>query len=385
MKDLQTHPAADAFPMMDAGRFSEVKADIAEKGQLEPITLCEGMILDGRNRYKACLELGIEPKFREWPGNPWHFAWSMNGQRRDLAELQRGAIKFICDRGSDEYEAREQKRRAAINAEANRKRSEATKEQHEVSKPRAGETMVAVQDELQPKQDRNKGRAERAKEANVSTATQARVETLANNRPDLLEKVAKGEIKGTEALRQMKKDQVADKVAELPDDKFTVIYADPPWKYGDSRALDGWDTSAAEGHYPTMALAELKALDIPRLAADDCVLWLWATCPLLEDALELAAAWGFKYKAQFVWDKVKHNMGHYNSVRHELLLVCTKGSCTPQVTKLFDSVQSIERAEHSRKPEEFRDIIQTLYPNGNRIELFARRPADGWQTWGNEA
>jgi N6-adenosine-specific RNA methylase IME4 len=384
MNQLKTHPAADAFPMMDASRFEEVKADIAEKGQLEPITLCDGMILDGRNRYKACVELGIEPAFREWPGNPWHFAWSMNGQRRDLADMQRGAIKIICDRGSADHEERERKRRKEIDAEANRKRSEAAKEQPRSDDgKRLAEKQVVVHNEQLP--DRAKGRSARAKEANVSTATQARVEALANNRPDLLEKVAKGEIKGTEALRQMKKDQVAERVAELPDDKFTVIYADPPWKYGDSRALDGWDTSAAEGHYPTMPLSELKALDVPKLAADDCVLWLWATCPLLEDALELAAAWGFKYKAQFVWDKVKHNMGHYNSVRHEMLLVCTKGSCTPQVTKLYDSVQSIERAGHSVKPDEFRAIIDTLYPNGNRIELFARRPAEGWQTWGNEA
>lgn len=384
MNQLQTHPAADAFPMMDAGRFSEVKADIAEKGQLEPITLCEGMILDGRNRYKACMDLGLEPKFREWPGNPWHFAWSMNGQRRDLADMQRGAIKIICDRGSDDYEARQRKRRAAIDAEANRKRSEAMEGVPHAIKGEKRKKDV-VHNEQQPS-DRAKGRSERAKEANVSTATQARVEALANNRPDLLEKVAKGEIKGTEALRQMKKDQVADRVAELPNDKFTVIYADPPWAYNDKQGGSISESyGAAEKHYPSMTLSELKALDIPKLAADDCVLWLWATCPLLEDALQLAAAWGFKYKAQFVWDKVKHNMGHYNSVRHELLLVCTKGSCTPQVTKLFDSVQSIEREEHSRKPEEFREIIQTLYPNGNRIELFARRPADGWQTWGNEA
>jgi len=386
MKQLKTHPAADAFPMMDAGRFKEVKADIAEKGQLEPITLCDGMILDGRNRYKACVELGVEPAFREWPGNPWHFAWSMNGQRRDLADMQRGAIKIICDRGSADYEERERKRREAINAQANRKRSIAAEEQHKISKPSAGEKMVRVQPEHTPTQKDRPGRAARAKEANVSTATQARVEVLANNRPDLLEKVAKGEIKGTEALRQMKKDQVAERVAELPDDKFTVIYADPPWAYNDKQGGSLSESyGAAEKHYPSMTLSELKALDIRKLSADDCVLWLWATCPLLEDALELAAAWGFKYKAQFVWDKVKHNMGHYNSVRHELLLVCTKGSCTPQVTKLYDSVQSIERAEHSVKPDEFRAIIDTLYPNGNRIELFARRPAEGWQTWGNEA
>jgi len=84
-----------------------------------------------------------------------------------------------------------------------------------------------------------------------------------------------------------------------------------------------------------------------------------------------------------VWDKIKHNMGHYNSVRHEFLLICTRGSCTPDVVKLYDSVQAIERTEHSKKPEEFRAIIDTLYTHGNKIELFARQPADGWEVWGN--
>jgi N6-adenosine-specific RNA methylase IME4 len=77
-------------------------------------------------------------------------------------------------------------------------------------------------------------------------------------------------------------------------------------------------------------------------------------------------------------------MGHYNSVRHELLLIATKGKCTPQVRKLFDSVVSEVRTEHSKKPQVFRDIINTIYPNGNRIELFARQKTDGWDVWGNE-
>lgn len=135
-----------------------------------------------------------------------------------------------------------------------------------------------------------------------------------------------------------------------------------------------------------MSLTELKALDIPKLAPPDCVLWLWATASLLEDTQELDRAWGFKYKAKFILDKVRHNMGHYNSVRHELLLICTKGSCTPQVSKLNDSVQTIKRNEQSRKPEEFRSIIDTLYPHGKRIELFCRGEAPGeWETRGNEA
>jgi N6-adenosine-specific RNA methylase IME4 len=86
-----------------------------------------------------------------------------------------------------------------------------------------------------------------------------------------------------------------------------------------------------------------------------------------------------------VWDKVKHNVGNYVSVRHELLLICTKGSCTPDVKKLDDSVYSEERTEHSKKPEYFRNLIDKIYPNGNRIELFARGKIAGWDVWGNES
>jgi N6-adenosine-specific RNA methylase IME4 len=136
-----------------------------------------------------------------------------------------------------------------------------------------------------------------------------------------------------------------------------------------------------------MSIAELCAMgdDIKERADANAVLFLWATSPMLEDSFKVINAWGFKYKASFVWDKVKHNFGHYNSVRHEFLLVCTRGSCTPDVNKLYDSVQEIPRSEtHSEKPAEFRAIIDTLYPHGKRIELFARSEADGWDAWGNE-
>ena len=105
---------------------------------------------------------------------------------------------------------------------------------------------------------------------------------------------------------------------------------------------------------------------------------------MLEDAFVVIRAWGFEYKASFVWDKIKHNWGHYNSVRHEFLLVCVRGSCPPDELKLFDSVVSIERTKHSEKPEAFRKIIDTLYPHGKRIELFARTKVDGWEAFGNE-
>ncbi len=157
--------------------------------------------------------------------------------------------------------------------------------------------------------------------------------------------------------------------------KYKIIYADPAWKYNDKQntKLRG----GAIKHYPTMTITELCELPIREITKDNAVLFLWVTSPLLESSFKLIKAWGFKYKTSFVWDKIKHNMGHYNSVRHELLLICTKGSCTPQVRKLFDSVQSIERTKHSAKPKEFRDIIDTIYPDGERIELFAREKTEG--------
>lgn len=165
------------------------------------------------------------------------------------------------------------------------------------------------------------------------------------------------------------------------DKKYRVIYADPPWSYGDKQNIEG--LGGAVKHYPTMPLNDICALPVP--AADNAVLFLWVTSPLLEDSFKVINAWGFKYKSSFVWDKVAHNMGHYNSVRHEFLLVATRGSCTPDVPKLLDSVVSIERTEHSRKPKEFREMIDMLYPVGERLEMFAREAPEGWDVWGNMA
>jgi N6-adenosine-specific RNA methylase IME4 len=170
--------------------------------------------------------------------------------------------------------------------------------------------------------------------------------------------------------------------AEFPTGKYRVIYADPPWQYGNEQPA--YHTEQAN-YYPVMAPAEIAALPVATVAESDAVLFLWATSPILPEALEVAEAWSFEYKTAFVWDKIKHNMGHYNSVRHEFLLLCIRGSCPPDAPTLFDSVVTIERsAVHSEKPERFREIIDTIYPIGPRIELFSRKAATGWARWGNE-
>lgn len=181
-----------------------------------------------------------------------------------------------------------------------------------------------------------------------------------------------------DAQRQVRESMPAP---QLPDGKYRIFYADPPWKYGDD-LVDGYGPAA--NHYPSMTIAELCEMPVEGMAHDDAVLFLWATSPFLEDSFKVINAWGFTYKSSFVWDKVRHNYGHYNSVRHEILLVCTRGSCTPDVKELHDSVVSIERSVHSEKPKEFRELIEGLYTHGNRIELFARTESEGWSVWGNE-
>lgn len=228
--------------------------------------------------------------------------------------------------------------------------------------------------------------------AHPDLVAQAKAEARENDdivsRSLVLEKV---KAQKREDLRKQREEAIEEQISRdktdnhvdifTTDRKYRVIYADPPWSYNDKQNIEV--LGGAEKHYTTMPLEEICSLPVP--SADEAVLFIWVTSPLLEDVFKVIRAWGFRYKSSFVWDKVAHNMGHYNSVRHEFLLICTKGSCTPDVQRLFDSVVSIERTEHSRKPKEFRDMIDTLYPYGNRLEMFAREAPEGWDVWGNMA
>jgi len=174
-------------------------------------------------------------------------------------------------------------------------------------------------------------------------------------------------------------------VTPLPDDKYNIIYADPPWFYPHSQEYYGQYVTR---HYETIPTHDMKELPIRDLCGEDCVLYLWATAPLLDEAIEVLKAWGFEYKTCLVWDKVKHNMGFYSSVRHEFMLIGGIGQSAPtdkSYANQTDSVYVEERTEHSVKPEYYYEMIEKMHPEKtNRIELFARKKRDGWDSWGNE-
>jgi N6-adenosine-specific RNA methylase IME4 len=211
-------------------------------------------------------------------------------------------------------------------------------------------------------------------------------QAVANNpQADYLLAWAEDEGATVKQLRQRVREIKAADAPPLPEGVYRVIYADPPWEYGDKRTNDE-QSGSAESQYPTMPIDAICGLPIREMAATDSVLFLWATAPLLVEAVRVVEAWGFTYKAQFVWDKVKGFNGHYNDVRHELLLVATRGSCVPAVDSLDPSIVQEKRTKHSRKPDCFYELIERLYPVGEEthVEIFARRSRDGWKSWGNQ-
>jgi len=167
----------------------------------------------------------------------------------------------------------------------------------------------------------------------------------------------------------------------LPSGKFNLIYADPPWRYDFSVS----DSRKIENQYPTMEVDAICGMEVSRLAADDCVLFLWGTSPKLVEAFSVIEAWGFDYKTCMVWRKDKIGMGYYARQQHELLLIATCGNPAPPPPESRpNSVVDGERSEHSRKPVVFYELIEGMYPHAKKIELFCRTPRDGWSIWGNE-
>lgn len=186
-------------------------------------------------------------------------------------------------------------------------------------------------------------------------------------------------------LEKEKTDNLSDlkESLPLPKGKYQIIYADPPWFYGQEQHGKEEQETVLASHYPSMPTEDICALPIKDLAADNSVLFLWTTSPKLFESKSVIDAWGFDYKTSMIWDKVKHNVGYYVSVRHEFLLICTRGSYLPDSNKLVDSVQTIERTKHSEKPERFYEIIEEMY-QGKKIELFSRKKRKEWDSWGNQ-
>lgn len=170
------------------------------------------------------------------------------------------------------------------------------------------------------------------------------------------------------------------------DRKYNIIYADPPWSYKDKKC-----NGACEFHYKTMNIKDICNLPIQDITEKDCVLFLWVTYPMLQEAMELIKAWGFKYKTiGFQWVKQNRSgngfffgLGRWTRGNTECCLIATKGKPKRINNSVGQLIISPLQA-HSQKPNEAREKIVELMGDLPRIELFARQQIEGWDCWGNE-
>ncbi|EBW6823754.1 DNA methyltransferase [Salmonella enterica subsp. enterica serovar Tennessee] len=193
---------------------------------------------------------------------------------------------------------------------------------------------------------------------------------------------------------------------------YQLIYVDPPWQYGNKIS-----NGAAENHYSTMSLAEIKRLPVWELAAENAVLAMWYTGTHNQEAIELAEAWGFTVRTMkgFTWVKLNQNAelrinkvlaeggvtdfhdfldllnaetrmngGNHTRANTEDLLIATRGSGLERKHAGIKQVVYSQIGAHSEKPWEVRHRLERLYGDVSRIELFARDRWPGWDRWGNE-
>jgi N6-adenosine-specific RNA methylase IME4 len=375
---LPHHPLAGLFPLLEGDEFDALVADVRAHGLRQRIVLHGGMILDGRNRYAACIEAGIEPRFEAFNGaDPLAYVVSLNLQRRHLSESQRAIVA------------------AKIATLKDGQRSDLVQG---LPIGRAAEMLnVGERSVARAKSVLDEGVPElidKVERGDVSVSAAAELARLSE--PEQREIVALGEKEILAAARKIGARKFEEKklaaVARTHNvefkaqalGKFAVIYADPPWKY-ESPTISG-PSRRTENHYPTMGLDEICGLPVAEIANESAILFLWATAPKLAESMQVIAAWGFAYRTGLVWAKDKIGTGYHVRNQHEHLLICKRGEIPPPPeSSRCSSLVVAPRLEHSAKPPVFYDIIEKMYPGLRKIELFSRAPRTGWDACGNQA
>jgi ParB-like chromosome segregation protein Spo0J len=279
MPKLTYSPLADIFPLIEGEGFDALKADIKAKGLREPIVLYNKQILDGRNRYRACIAVKVKPKFETYRGkDPLGYVISLNVKRRHLDESQRAMAAarvatlpahrpgkgrvpigtLSWDQAADVMGVgRRSVARARLVLSGGDKDIITAVEQGDLSVDAAAESV-----KLEIEQRREIARLSKGRKGKDRK---------------LVRKVIK------RAKRKKVEEALADQIAALPDKKYGVILADPEWKF-ETWSDDGQNKNAAL-HYAVSELKDIKDRDVPSIAAKDCVLFLWATVPMMPQAL----------------------------------------------------------------------------------------------------
>jgi len=172
---------------------------------------------------------------------------------------------------------------------------------------------------------------------------------------------------------------------QLCDRPVQVLVSDPPWKFGDK--IQG--QRGAEWKYKCLPLDQIARFQLPELCAQS-ILFLWRVAAMQDEALFVCKAWGFRPYSEITWvkmtkhDKMHMGMGHVVRAAHESCLIGVRGRRLPPATLAERSVLIAKTGEHSEKPQDFYELVDRLYPDAIKHEMFARRTRPGWQQTGNQ-
>lgn len=372
----EAHPAAAKFPTMVEDELIELGKDIRDRGQRHKCVVSGNVLLDGRNRWRACELMGIEPEIEEWNGQGGSeiaFVISLNLQRRHLDSEQRKLL------GAELLPMFEEE--AAARRLANLRKGDVV--------PIAPNGAIGESHAAKELQGKASEMAARAVGESPRSIERAKV-VLDRGTPEELEKVRSGRMSISAAERKIRKREAGDNVRKHHpiDGTFNVLIADPPWPF-DLREDD--ETHRNRMDYPPMTIEEIRAFKVP--AADDCILFMW--CPkqhLLDGtAQSVVAAWGFEAKNIWDWVKVSKEgkvwakSGHYGRNAAEHIIVAIRGKPVYDFDAQPTTFLAVPPREHSRKPPMLHEIVERCCPAPAKCELFARESRAGWVTSGSDA
>lgn len=174
---------------------------------------------------------------------------------------------------------------------------------------------------------------------------------------------------------------------QIPRLRYGFLMIDPPWRFTNYSAKGEKKNPVSQ--YECMTLDAIKALPIGHIAATDCVMWCWATNPMMPAILDVIGAWGFKFSTMGTWlkttktGKMRWGPGYWLRSTNEPYIIATLGK--PKIaSSSIPSGFAAEAREHSRKPEIAYSYAQMMAPNAWRMDLFSRQEREGWDQFGNE-
>ncbi len=391
MSGLKAHPFAEIFPLIEGADFEALVADIRAKGLRSKIVLYEGMILDGRNRFRACEAAGVPADFEAYRGtDPLGFVLSLNLSRRHLNETQRALVAAKLETLSHGGA------RSAPPADAAGKPHQDANLHLEISRAKAAELLhVSPRSVASAKEILSRGDA-----ALVNVAMQGKIAVSAaaaalaapvEVQRAIADRAQAGDVNAArieikKAARSAREQALGAKQIALPQKKYGLIYADPEWREEVWSRETGLDR-APENHYPTSSVEDICKRDVRSIAADNCVLALWRKSNNPHHALQVMTAWGFEFRAEIIWDKGRIGPGRWFRNKHEALWIGVRGNVpAPAPGTQWESIIEALRSAHSAKPERFAEMLEAYFPTLPKIELNRRGPPrPGWDAWGNEA